>query len=100
MKTVRILHRYVGFFLVGIMIIYALSGIVLTYRNSDIFRIKKHIEQTLQPDLKAEELARALKFRYINIEKETEESLFFKDGEYNKKTGIVSYERSEYPAII
>ena len=34
----RILHRYVGFFLAGIMSVYALSGIVLIFRDGDTFK--------------------------------------------------------------
>ena len=100
MKTIRILHRYIGFFLVGIMFIYALSGIVLTFRNSDIFRIQKHVELNLQPNLNVDQLAQTLRLRHLNIEKETEETLFFKAGQYNKASGVVSYEKSEYPTII
>ena len=33
--TFRILHRYLGFFLAGIMMIYAVSGITLIFRNTD-----------------------------------------------------------------
>jgi uncharacterized iron-regulated membrane protein len=33
--TMRIFHRYLGFFLSGIMTVYALSGVVLIFRDSD-----------------------------------------------------------------
>ncbi len=100
MKTIRILHRYVGFFLVGIMSMYAISGIVLTYRNSDIFKIKKHIEVTLDQNLSGDELARALKIRHFNINKEDETTIYFREGSYNKQTGNVIYDQSEYPVFV
>ncbi len=34
-KAFRVVHRYLGFFLAGIMIVYAISGIVLTVRDTD-----------------------------------------------------------------
>jgi uncharacterized iron-regulated membrane protein len=34
----RIFHRYLGFFLSGIMTVYALSGVVLIFRDSDFFK--------------------------------------------------------------
>ena len=38
MLTFRVLHRYLGFFLAGIMMIYAVSGITLIFRNTDTFK--------------------------------------------------------------
>ena len=35
----RIAHRYLGFFLLGIMVFYALSGIILIYRDTDTFKL-------------------------------------------------------------
>ena len=32
----REFHRYLGFFLAGIMAVYAFSGIILTFRNTDL----------------------------------------------------------------
>ena len=41
-NTFRVFHRYLGFFLAGIMAVYAISGIVLTFRNTDY--MKKEVE--------------------------------------------------------
>ena len=37
--TMRIIHRYLGFFLVGIMAVYATSGIGLILRVSNFYLI-------------------------------------------------------------
>ena len=37
--TFRVLHRYLGYFLAGIMIVYALSGITLIFRKTDSFKV-------------------------------------------------------------
>ncbi len=100
MKTIRILHRYVGFFLVGIMVMYAISGIVLTYRNTNLFKVKKHIEVTLEPDLPIDQLSRALRIRHFDVEKEDATTLYFREGSYNKQTGVATYDQSDYPAFI
>ncbi len=34
----RVIHRYLGFFLVGIMAVYSLSGIVLIFRDTDFLK--------------------------------------------------------------
>lgn len=40
-----IFHRYLGFFLAGIMIVYAVSGIVLTFRNTDYLKMKSILKK-------------------------------------------------------
>ena len=36
MTTMRVYHRYLGFFLAGIMAVYATSRMVLIFRNTDL----------------------------------------------------------------
>ena len=42
--TMRVLHRYLGFFLAGIMAVYALSGIVLIFRDTDFLKSEQTVE--------------------------------------------------------
>ena len=44
-QNMRIIHRYLGFFLAGIMAVYALSGIVLILRDTDF--LKQHFENVM-----------------------------------------------------
>ena len=37
-NQVRSIHRYLGFFLAGIMFMYAITGITLIFRNTDTFK--------------------------------------------------------------
>ena len=98
--TMRILHRYLGFFLAGIMTVYALSGIVLIYRDTNTFKVAQTIESQLSPGLSQPELGKALKFRRFNAESEDEQSINFKNGSYNKESGFVSYTRYELPVVL
>jgi uncharacterized iron-regulated membrane protein len=34
----RIIHRYLGFFMAGIMVMYSVSGVVLVYRDTDFLK--------------------------------------------------------------
>jgi len=43
----RVIHRYLGFYLVGVMAVYALSGIVMLFRNDDTFKTVKQVETIL-----------------------------------------------------
>ena len=52
--TMRIIHRYLGFFLVGIMAVYAISGVVLIFRNTDFLKRDKQVDKVLEPNLSPE----------------------------------------------
>ncbi|GHB60237.1 hypothetical protein GCM10008107_06830 [Psychrosphaera saromensis] len=98
--SARILHRYLGFFLAGIMTIYALSGIVLIYRNTNVFKLSHQIEETLSLNLNADSLGKALKMRRFKVDSEDSEFIYFKDGSYNKASGAVSYTQFELPVVL
>lgn len=99
-QKMRIWHRYLGFFLAGIMAVYALSGIVLIFRDTDTFKRVIHIEKKLSPNLDAQAIAESLEMRKFRVEKEEGELLYFKDGVYNKTTGAVQYTLKELPLIL
>ena len=96
-NTMRIWHRYLGFFLAGIMAVYALSGIVLIFRDTDFLKQEKQIEKNLAPGLKAKEVGEAIRIRDLKAETETEGLLQFKQGTYNKLTGLVIYKVRSFP---
>ncbi len=50
-NKVRVIHRYLGFFLAGIMFVYALSGITLTFRDKDYFKKPVLVENTIEKNL-------------------------------------------------
>ncbi len=99
-KTFRVIHRYLGFFLAGIMIIYALSGIVLTFRNTDYLKKEIQIKKTLTPNIAAEDLGRALGKGRFKVDKEEGDILYFQDGTYNKETGLAKYTEKKLPILL
>ena len=96
-KRMRIWHRYLGFFLAGIMAVYALSGIVLIFRDTDFLKQEKQIEKSIASGLKAEAVGQAIRLRDLKAETETETLLQFKQGTYNKLTGLVIYKVRSLP---
>ncbi|WP_198931783.1 hypothetical protein [Labilibacter marinus] len=96
----RILHRYIGFFTIGIMMVYAFSGIVLTYRGTDLFKVEKEFIEDIGPNISAENLANELGFRSLNINKTEDGVIYFDIGNYNTKTGIAKYSWPSYPTWI
>ena len=99
-QTFRFVHRYLGFFLAGIMIVYAISGIVLTFRNTDYLKKEIHIEKTLAPNIGAEDLGRALGMGRFQVDKEEGNLMYFRGGTYNKTTGVADYTEKKLPLLL
>jgi len=99
-QTFRVIHRYLGFFLAGIMIVYAISGIVLTFRNTDYLQKEIQIEKNLKPNIAADDLGRALEKGRFSVDKEEGGLIYFQGGTYNKKTGVAEYTETKLPILL
>mgnify|MGYP000022180082 CR=1 FL=1 len=99
-SKMRIYHRYLGFFLAGIMAVYSISGIALIFRDSDFLKSEKQIEKQIQPNLKAENLGKELRIRDFKVEKEEGDLIVFKQGTYSKSKGLAKYKSIEFPLLI
>lgn len=96
---VRVIHRYLGFFLSGIMFVYALSGIIMVYRQTDFLKHAEYTEQQFEPNLSADQLNPKFK-KGIKFEKKEGDIIYFKDGNYNTKTGLVTTKEMKLPLIL
>jgi hypothetical protein len=96
-NKMRVYHRYLGFFLAGIMAVYAISGMTMIFRDTDFLKKEKQVEKQLKPNLTNEELGRELRMRDFKIESEMGDIVSFKQGTYNKSTGIADYTAKELP---
>ena len=99
-KKMRIIHRYLGFFLAGIMAMYAMSGIVLVFRNTDFLKKEVTIEETISAKITASELGRALHMNKLKVERQQEGIYYFKNGTYNSETGLAKYTKKELPYVL
>lgn len=99
-KIARTWHRYLGFFLAGIMIVYALSGVVLIFRNTDFLKQESHIQTQIEPNISQNELGSSLKIKVKRIEEKNGIYYFNDNGMYYSQTGEVSYTKKELPYIL
>ena len=99
-NRMRVYHRYLGFFLAGIMAVYALSGIVMIFRDTDFLKKEKLVEKKLSPELNAQDLGKAIRIGDLKIESENGDLQTFSQGSYNKATGEVKYTMKSWPKII
>jgi hypothetical protein len=95
----RVLHRYLGFFLAGIMFMYAVSGLVMIFRETDFLKNEAITERQLKPNLTGDELSPELRMA-VKVEKTAGDTLFFKDGSYNQKTGVATFKKMELPFVL
>lgn len=82
------------------MAVYAISGIVMIFRDTELFKRKKLVEQQLAGELNAEQLGKELRIRDLKFESEKDDMAFFKQGSYNKVTGFASYTVSSLPTLL
>lgn len=96
----RIIHRYLGFFLAGIMAVYAISGIVLIFRDSDSFKVETQHTEKLKPNLANEELGKSLDMSRFEASKTVGDIVHFENGTYNSKTGVAVFTTKELPYFL
>ncbi|MGV6862232.1 MAG: PepSY domain-containing protein [Putridiphycobacter sp.] len=97
--NMRILHRYLGFFLAGIMAVYAISGILLIFRETDFLKSEIYEEKQLEANLTAEQLGPQLRMR-VKVDKTEAGVMYFRQGTYNTETGLAKTTRKELPTLL
>ena len=84
-NTFRKYHRWLGFFLSGIMLIYATSGILLIFRPTEFLKFPQTEVRHLELNMSAAALSENLKMRGFSVKSETPELIVFNKGQYNKE---------------
>jgi hypothetical protein len=96
----RVYHRYLGFFLAGIMAVYSISGIILIFRETKFLKSDVHKIVRLQPGLKGDELGKELRIKGFKPDTTLGDVVSFKQGTYNLKSGEADYTVSELPKLV
>lgn len=99
-SKLRVYHRYLGYFLAGIMAVYAISGFTMIFRDTNFLKSDKQIERQLRPNIKTEDLGRELRMQNFKVVKEEGDIIRFEQGTYNKSTGVAKYTSKEWPFFI
>src|SRR5688572_11895295 len=99
-NQMRIWHRYLGFFLAGIMAVYAFSGVIMIFRTTDFLKKEVHETRTVEPNLNDKKLGEILKIRDLRFQNSNGAIQNFKQGSYNSETGVADFTVKKYPFII
>jgi len=94
-RIMRDLHNKIGFVIVSLVVIYSLSGIVQTYRDTSFLKHDINNEKTIETNLDAEKLGKVIKLKNLKVEKTEGSIMYFKEGFYNTQTGEVKYTTEE-----
>ena len=99
-SKMRIYHRYLGFFLAGIMAVYAISGVVLIFRDTEFLKAERQLEMELKPNLPDDEIGKALRIRDFKVERVEGQIVYFSQGTYDKVSGTASYKAKQLPFVL
>lgn len=82
------------------MAVYAISGTIMIFRKTDVFKKITPTETQIRPQLTEKSLGKMLEIKNFEITRVEGDLLFFDEGQYNIKTGEVAYLKKEYPFVI
>lgn len=99
-NSFRKYHRWLGFFLAGIISIYAVSGILLIFRQTEFLKFPQTEVRQLPPALQVEALGEQLRLKGFSVKSESDELIIFNVGEYNKVTGEAVISQLDYPIVL
>lgn len=86
-QIIRSLHRDIGFFIIGLTVVFTLSGIVLVFRDTDLLKKESTEQRELKPGVEPAQLGEMLRIRDFKLIKEEGDVIYFQGGTYNKTTG-------------
>jgi len=97
----RIIHRYLGFFLAGVMAMYAISGIILVFRKTSFLKQEVKKEQVIAANLKPEDIGRTLEIKNFKVAKAEGDIVSFGEkNTYNRATGEVVTYKKQYGYVV
>ncbi len=99
-KYMRVCHRYLGFFLAGIMAIYSISGIIMIFRDTDFLKQEKQKTLTVATGLESHAVGAAIKIKNLKIMSDTLDVVSFEQGTYNKNTCVAEFTVKELPYLL
>lgn len=99
-QSFRQYHRWLGFFLAGIMAVYASSGVLLIFRGTDFLKYDQDVERTLDAQLSGKEVVEQLRMRGLEVTEENDQQIVLNKGQYDKQTGVAVVTIHDYPKPI
>lgn len=97
----RLLHRDIGFFIAGLAAIYCISGVILIYRDTDIFKVEEIIKKKVDSNIEeSSALGKAIGIKKLKITESVGDTIYYENGFYNKKNGVAIYSEKQLPVFL
>ena len=103
---IRMIHRNVGYLVIGLSLVYALSGLALIYRDTNFLKSAEKLSITTSTQMVSSDIARDLRLRRIEVTNTEGDVIHFHDGTsvidgvYDKASGRLSYTKMELPRFL
>lgn len=91
LMVMRTLHRNIGFLVMGMTIIFALSGVTMVFRNAGFLQTEKTEVKQLPQGMQGSAVVDMLHQKDMKVVNETATTVTFNNGTYDKTTGNASY---------
>ncbi len=99
-QSFRKYHRYLGYFLAGIMMLYASSGVLLIFRGTDFLKVEIASERQLEAGLSGLQVMQQLRVKGLVVEEEGPHQIRLSHGEYDRETGKAQVRTKEYLPVV
>ncbi|NHO67452.1 hypothetical protein G8770_18055 [Aestuariicella hydrocarbonica] len=99
-STFRKYHRLLGFFMAGVMMIYASSGVLLIFRTTDFLKYEQTTQRQLDAGLTGEQLGQQLRLKNFRLKQENDTDIVFEQGRYSKQSGTATLTSKDYPPLV
>lgn len=93
-------HRWLGFFLAGIMGVYAISGVLLIFRPTDILKYEQTNEYQIETQLNSQAAIQQLRVKGLKANGESDTQVEFNYGSYDKSSGLAVITKKDYPIVL
>lgn len=90
-------HRWLGFFLAGIMGVYAISGVLLIFRPTDILKYEQTNEYQIETQLNSQAAIQQLRVKGLKANGESDTQVEFNYGHYDKSSGLAVITKKTTP---
>lgn len=90
-QVMRTLHRNIGFLVVGMTVIFALSGVTMVFRNAGFLQTEQTIVKQCPPNMEGDQLLGFLHEKDIKITGTQGNIVTLNSGSYDKATGKAEY---------
>lgn len=104
-RYMRSLHRDIGYFVIGLTIIFSLSGLLLVFRDTGFLKYPTVVTKDLPAEMRTDEVQSALRLKRVKVVEDNGNTYRIVSGNeeiglYDLVSGRAEYTVDSYPELI